>query len=433
MTRAALLLTAALVAGGSLHAQAVPEGSQADKVPQAYRRTPTVRIDPFRNVMVPHWGLVITGAGIAGNNSMSFREARALLFLADQDDLLVGDVLDVLNLIPAGQGFEVEGELEGGCYLGGPLGRHLSLGLSAQGRAYGVSTIDESAVALLREGNIARDSFPLGSTGGAAVGTQELGLHAVVRLGPFGGPDGMHLALGGGARLLKPAFYYQGSTSIDSRIVATGDSVGAVIGINVLATPDVDFALDLGNSVVGDFLVRFEWPASGISFEAMLANVGNVTVNNVERKSWTYQVNTTDVQEVLDSLDSDPLTDGIQFKSLDVLDTVDVSVDIPTIARFSVTAWANRILQLDASARLATSGQILDYPLEVELGTTWRLLRVVPLRVGLILGGRQEVGFTGGLGIETRNLLFQIAARSVGGFMQDAHGAAGMIELGFFF
>jgi hypothetical protein len=49
MTRAALLLTAALVAGGSLHAQAVPEGSQASKVPQAYRRTPTVRVDPFRN------------------------------------------------------------------------------------------------------------------------------------------------------------------------------------------------------------------------------------------------------------------------------------------------------------------------------------------------------------------------------------------------
>jgi len=433
MTRAALLLTAALVAGGSLHAQAVPEGSQGSKVPQAYRRTPTVRVDPFRNVMVPHWGLVITGAGIAGNNSMSFKEARALLYLADQDDVLVGDVLDVLNLVPAGQGFEVEGELEGGFYLGGPLGRHLSLGISAQGRGFAVSAIDESAVALLREGNVARDSFPLGSTGGAAIGTQELGLHAVVRLGPFGSPDGMHLALGGGARLLKPVFYYQGSTSIDSRIVATGDTVGAVIGIDVLATPDVEFALDLGNSVVGDFMVRFEWPSSGIAFEAMLANVGNVTVNNVERKSWNYAVATTDVQEVLDSLDSDPLTDGIQFKSLDVQDTVDVSVDIPTIARFSVSAWANRILQLDASARVATSGQILDYPLEVELGTTWRILRVIPLRVGLILGGRQEVGFTGGLGIETRNLLFQIAARSVGGFMQDAHGAAAMLELGFFF
>ena len=169
MTRATLLLSAALVAGGSLHAQAVPEGSQASNVPQAYRRTPTVRIDPFRNVMVPHWGLVITGAGIAGNNSMSFREARALLYLADQDDVLVGDVLDVLNLVPAGQGFEVEGELEGGFYLGGPLGRHLSLGLSAQGRSFAVSAIDEGAVALLREGNVARDSFPLGNTGGAAI------------------------------------------------------------------------------------------------------------------------------------------------------------------------------------------------------------------------------------------------------------------------
>jgi hypothetical protein len=429
-----LMAVAATLVCGELAAQAVPEDAQAAKVPMAYRRIPSVRVDPFRHLTIPHWGLVISGAGVASNNSMTFNDARALIFIADQDDLLVGDVLDALNKVPSGQGFEAGGELEGGLYLGGPFGRHFSLGVSAQGRSYGVSTLDEAAVALLREGNVARDSFPLGSTGAAAVGTEELGLHALVRFGPIGSADGLVLMLGGGARLLKPVFYYQGASSIDSRVIATGDSVAATVGIETLETPgDPDFALELGNSVVGDFMVRFEWPTSGLALEASVANVGSLSIDAVERRTWTYQVNSTRVQEVLDSLDSDPTTDGIQFRDLEIQDTVSTTVDIPTIWRFSGSAWANRILQLDASARLATSGQILEYPLEVELGTTWRLLRVVPLRVGLLLGGRQEVGFTAGLGIETRNLFFQVAARSAGGFIGDARGAAGLLQLGFFF
>jgi len=434
MRRALMLAAATTLICGDLAAQAVPEDAQAAQVPMAYRRIPSVRVDPFRHLTIPHWGLVIAGGGVAGNNSMTFNDARALIFIADQDDLLVGDVLDALNKVPSGQGFEAGGELEGGLYLGGPFGRRFSLGVSAQGRSYGVATLDEGAVALLREGNVARDSFPLGTTGAAAIGTQELGVHALVRLGPFGSPDGMVLMLAGGGRLLKPVFYYQGASNIDSRLLATGDSVAATIGLETYEIPgDPDFALELGNSVVGDFMVRFEWPTSGLAFEAMVANVGNVTVDNAERRTWSYQVNSTRVQEVLDSLDSDPTTDGIQFRDLEIQDTGSVDVDIPTIWRFSGSAWANRILQLDVSARLATSGQLLEYPLEVELGTTWRLLRVVPLRVGLLLGGRQEVGFTAGLGIETRNLFFQVAGRSVGGFVGDARGAAGMLQLGFFF
>jgi hypothetical protein len=434
MRRAILVAAAACLAAADLPAQAVPEGSQASKVPEAYRRTPQLRVDPFRHVMFPHWGLVISGGGIAGNNTVTFNDARALIYLADQDSLLVGDVMDALNLVPAGQGLQVDAELEGGVYLGGPLGRHLSVGLSLQGRGFGVSTVDEAAVALLRDGNAARQDFQLGDTRAVAISTQELGLHAVARFGPIGSPDGAVVSFGAGARLVKPIFYYAANTTIDSRVVVTGDSVAATVGVETFETPDVALEASLGKDLLGDFLLRVEWPTSGLALEAMVANVGNVTVDGVERRSWSYQVTTTSVKEVLDSLDSDPATDGVQFRDLTVVDPNDtIVVDLPTIVRFSASAWANRILQLDMSARLATSGQVLDYPLEVELGTTWRLLRVMPLRVGLILGGRQEVGFSAGLGIETRNMFFALAGRSVGGFVTDARGAAARLELGFFF
>jgi hypothetical protein len=256
----------------------------------------------------------------------------------------------------------------------------------------------------------------------------------VARFGPIGSPDGAVVSFGAGARLVKPIFYYAANTTIDSRVVVTGDSVAATVGVETFETPDVALEASLGKDLLGDFLLRVEWPTSGLALEAMVANVGNVTVDGVERRSWSYQVTTTSVKEVLDSLDSDPATDGVQFRDLTVVDPNDtIVVDLPTIVRFSASAWANRILQLDMSARLATSGQVLDYPLEVELGTTWRLLRVMPLRVGLILGGRQEVGFSAGLGIETRNMFFALAGRSVGGFVTDARGAAARLELGFFF
>jgi hypothetical protein len=434
MRRAAFLVSVMTLAAAQLAAQAVPEGSQAAKVPPAYRRTPQLRVDPFRHVMFPHWGLVISGGAIGGSNTLTFNDARAIIYLADQDSLLVGDVMDALNLVPAGQGLEAEAEAEGGVYLGGPIGGHFGIGLSLKGRGFGVSTVDEGAVALLREGNAARQDFPLGDSRGVAISTQELGLHAVARFGPIGSPDGMVVSVGAGARLVKPIFYYGVTTSIDSRVVVTGDSVAANIGVETFETPDVALEASLGKDILGDFLLRVEWPTSGLALEAMVANVGKVTVDGVERRSWSYQVSTTRVQEVLDSLDADPATDGVQFRDLTVVDPNDtIVVDLPTIVRLAASAWANRILQLDLSARLATSGQLLDYPLEVELGSTLRLIRVAPLRLGLILGGRQEVGFSAGLGVETRNMFFALAGRSVGGFVADARAAAARLELGFFF
>jgi hypothetical protein len=424
MRRLSIFLAVTLVFGGDLPAQAVPEDAQAGKVPMAYRRTPQFRVDPFRHAMIPHWGLVISGGGVAGNNTVSITDARAMWYLIDNDAELYGDALDMLAQVPDGEGFRMDAELEGGVYLGGPFGRHFSLGISAKARSYGIGKVDDGGVSLLRDGNTAQQTFDLGNTKGVALGTEELGGHAVVRLGPLASEDGVLLTLGGGVRLVKPVFYYAATTTIDSRLYVAGDSVGADVTINALSSTDVNFTeFDLGSDVVVDFMVRLEWPTSGIAIEAMFANFGSVTVESLEQRTKTFQVASTHVTEVLDSLETD----------FTVVDTVSVELKLPRIIRFAASAWANNILQLDVSGRLKTTGTVFEYPFEGELGTTWRFIRQLPLRVGLIVGGAQDIGFSGGIGLETRNLFLAVAGRTIGGFLTEGTGVAARLELGFFF
>jgi hypothetical protein len=424
MTRLSIVLAATLVFGGDLLAQAVPEDAQAAKVPMAYRRTPQLRVDPFRHVTIPHWGLVISGGGLVGNNTVTIADARAMWYLIDNDAELYGDALDLLSQVPDGEGFRMDAELEGGFYLGGPFGRHFSLGISAKARSYGIGNIDDGAVSLLRDGNVDQQNFAFGNTKGVALGTEELGGHAIVRLGPIASEDGVLLTLGGGVRLVKPVFYYAATTTIDSRMYVASDSMAADVRIDALASVDVDFMdISLGSDIAADFLVRLEWPTSGIALEAMFANIGTVTVENLERQTKTSQVESTNIKEVLDSLRT----------GFVVQDTTSVELKLPRIIRFAASAWANNILQLDVSARLKTTGTVFEYPFEGELGTTWRFIRQLPLRVGLIVGGAQDIGFSGGIGLETRNLFLTVAGRTVGGLLTEGTGGAARLELGFFF
>ena len=74
-----------------------------------------------------------------------------------------------------------------------------------------------------------------------------------------------------------------------------------------------------------------------------------------------------------------------------------------------------------------------ESPLIVDLGTTWRFVRSLPLRAGLILGGHQGLGYSAGIAIEGRNLFFQVAGQSLGGFFQKAKGAGARLDFGIFF
>ncbi len=428
MKRALLTLALLPLAAATLGAQAVPEGSQASKVQPAYRRTPTFRVDPFRHAMIPHWGFVFSGGATGENNTLNIADARAAIYLADKDSLLAGDVLDILGLIPDGKGLKGSALGEGGFYLGGPFGSHFSLGLSAQGRAYGGFQLDDNFVALLRDGNGARQDFSLGNSKGAALGTAEGGAHAVLRFGPLGSEDGVNLNVGLGARYLRPiAFARARSTIANGGVIrVTGDSVVANIGVELAHTPEpMDSTFKQGKaSMAGDFLVRLTWPTSGFALEAMVANVGNVTVHFVETERKNFRVATTNFQEVKDSLDV--------FDSTSVKDTTDLKIKLPRIVRFTASAWANRFLQLDVSATMPVHGDF-ESPLSVDLGTTWRFIRTIPLRAGLVLGGDQGIGFTGGLAIEGRNMFLQVMGQSLGGLFRNATGGGARFELGTFF
>ncbi|MBI3982486.1 MAG: hypothetical protein HY337_06210 [Gemmatimonadetes bacterium] len=426
MRRALVLVLTLGSNAASLAAQAVPERSQAARVEPAYRRTPTFRLDPFRHAMIPHWGFVVSAGAMGENNSVNFADARALIYLQDQDSLLPSDILNTINLVPEGRGLTGVAQGEGGFYLGGPFGGHFGFGLSARGRGYGAFHLDDNFVALIRDGTGSQPSFSLGSSRGTALATAEGGAHAVLRLGPLGSEDGVHLNLGFGGRYIKPVYFARAGSTVASgdEIRITNDSIIIDLEVEVAHTPEVDSTLNGKAGIATDFLLRLTWPTSGFALEAMVANIGKLTIHNVEVETRRLRVRTNSIEDVADSLDS--------FDSLAVTDTTDLRITLPRIVRFMASAWANRFLQVDLSATLPVKGDF-ESPLAVDVGTTWRLIRVLPLRAGVVLGGHQGVGFTGGFALEGRNSFLQVSGQSFGGFMRKATGVGGRFELGFFF
>lgn len=451
---AVVLVCAGMILSAEVFGQTIPEGSQASRIDIGYLRTPHFGVDPFRHAFNPRWGLVTSLGARGQNNAMNFKDAGALMFLSDEeknpDGLLYGDLLDLLGLIPRGSGLAVNAQAESGLYLGGPFGRRFSLGFTVQARAYGGANLDDDFVALLRDGNEARQDFTLGDSRFDVLASSEIGAHALIRTGPMGTVDGAYLTFGLGGRYVIPHFYARGASTIENGgvITVSGDSVAANVALekavaitgSIGGWGDFEFA-DLinrkGSGIATDFLVRIVWPTSGLSFEAMVANVGKITVRHVEHADWTYKVNTTVLSEVLDSLDAFPESlypdsTDIQFRDFAVRDTVDLDVTLPRLVRFTGSAWANRILQLDVSATLPVTGDFAA-PLTVDLGSTWRFSRTIPIRLGLVFGGNQGLGYTGGIAIEGRHFLMRVAGGSLGGFAKNATGLAGRFEWGFFF
>jgi hypothetical protein len=431
------VVTAAVLAFSAMDASAqlVPETSQASRVDLGYRRPSSFRVDPFRHVMIPHWGFVFSVGATGENSVLNLADIRALMFLDDETNgsqLLPGDILDVMGLIPEGKGVRVVSQGEGGFYLGGPFGRHFSLGLSAQARGYGTGFIADEATTLLRDGNLTQDLFDLAGSGGIGLGTAEIGAHTVLRFGPLGTEDGVHLALGIGGRLVRPGVFVQARPQPGSStaVRAGADSIIADLAFETFETPltDVDDFMDrVSNapmSVVGDFLIRLEWPTNGFSLEAMFANLGTVTVPGVERDTASLAVATSDPRR--------DLPDAFEAMDWANADILELEVKLPQIIRFSAGAWANAILQLDAVATMPVSGDF-ETPLTVDLGTTWRFVRHLPLRAGLILGGHQQVGFSGGFAVEARNVFFQVAGQSLGGLFRNAKGTGVRVDFGIFF
>lgn len=423
--RLLLLAGLALLPAGPLAAQAVPDGASALRVPDVYRRTPSHRLDPFAFTFTPHWGFVVSADGSAANNALDVSNAIDLVLVTRQNgssgQSRAANVMAAFGNVPPGAGVRGTGEAEGGVFLGGPITSHVHLGVSAGTRAYGGLRLDDSTVSLLSEGSAALPGFTQGASHGTALATVEAGAHAVVSLGPFGGRDGVHLALGFGGRFVRPAFYGRGD------VVLSNPPTGPGLSIEASRTPlssISDYVAGPGGAgVAADFLVRAEWPTNGFALEAMVANVGRVTVDGVENRALNLQIPTTQLDSVKARLDA---------ATFAVTDTTNVDVTLPRIVRFAASTWANRILQIDVAATLPVHGDF-EMPLTVEVGSTWRLVRAIPLRAGLLLGGLHGVGYTAGLAVESRVLYLDVSGESLGGLFSSAKGVGGHFALGFFF
>lgn len=424
--RVLLVFAVAAVQALPARSQTIPDGSQASKVQMAYRRTPTFRIDPFRHVQIPHWGFVGSIGVSAANNTLNASDAGALKLLNDSDSLAIGTLVDVLGLVPRGEGLTLFGQGEGAFYLGGPFGGRVGFGIQARGTGYGSAKVDDGLVSLVRDGNGTQTIFPIGGTKGIGLATAEGGAHAIIRLGPFGSADAVKLSLGFGARYVRPAAFYRMSfVGGTGTIRVSQDSISANMTVEQAMTRDpVGTLKDGAHGWAGDFLVRFEWPTSGLALEALVANVGSVNVAHVEVATANLNVSSPPLQRVLDAVDTLGFTPSNSDSTL--------RVTLPRIVRFTASAWANRILQIDMSTTLPVTGEF-ESPLAVDIGTTWRFLRTLPLRVGMSIGGTEGLGFSGGLAVEGRTMFFQLAGQSLGGFMKNAKGAGLRLEFGLFF
>ncbi len=413
----ALALAAPLAAQQVFAPPAPPPG-----VSLGYRRTPLIGLDPFQHVIVPHWGLVFGAAADAANNTANFQDLGAFILLGRHDSITPTDVVNALSLVPAGQGLQGLAAGTGGVYVGGPLSGRLALGLSAQARAYGSFLVDDSAIALLRDGNQTRQNFSVGQTHGTGLATAEAGAHLLLRLGAIGDQAGPRVIVGAGARYVKPLAYIHSGGALNSGgIRLTGDSIDANVAVALDKT--INPPSTRGSGIVTDYLVRLELPAQRLAIEAMLTGIGSVRIPQVEQELAQVNVATTDFRVVKDSIDN------ADFR---VQDTAAVTVKLPRQARFAVNYWALPIVQLDAAYTTKVTGEFAA-PAVLEAGATVRLLTWLPIRAGVVNEGDIGTGITGGVAIESRSFYFALSGASFGGAFKNAKGAGGRLELGFFF
>lgn len=435
-----LMAMLCLLTAFPLQGQAVPDDASARKVDAGYRRWPGVGVDPFRYPMIPRWGFVFSAGGTAANNALNFRDIGAVTFLTDRSAFQLGDAIDLFTLVPPGDGLRADGQADGLAYLGLSLGHALTVGVSAGVRSYNSLHVDEEAIRLLRDGNANSQEFSLGESNWTSLVTADAGVHGVIRFGPTGGPDGVHIMTGFGLRLVRPALLVQGRSSVagGGRFRVGPDSVSSNLGFEVFSTVDFDssgsYVFDqftdrlngqMGSgSLLADLLLRLEWPTSGVALEGMLLNVGSpLTLDRVSRRADTLLVQAASIDSLRVAYDS---------LNFDVRDSTSVTVTLPRIWRVGASAWANAVLQLDVAASGTLAGDVRN-ALAVDLGTTWRFLRHLPLRAGVILGGNQGIGYTGGVAIEARNFLLRVSGQTLGGLFETATGAGGRLDFGFFF
>ncbi len=126
------------------------------------------------------------------------------------------------------------------------------------------------------------------------------------------------------------------------------------------------------------------------------------------------------------------MKDSIDAAEFRVQDTTAVTVTLPRMLRLAASTWILPMIQLDAAYTAEVTGDFAT-PAILEAGATLRLLRWIPIRVGVVKMGDFGTGLTGGIGLETRVLYLDVTGASLGGQPKAATGGGARFEFGFFF
>jgi len=393
------------------------------RVEDLYRRIPLVGGDPFAALTEGRRSLSLSTHATGENNSLGLNDLGALLLLAERDSLRPTDALDALGLVPRGDGLTGYGTGEVRLRVGLPVSSRLTVGIGLQARGYGSFRIDDDAVALLRDGNATRSEFTLGRTRGDGLVTAEAGVHTVWRAAPPDDRSSPRLTLGAGVRYVEPLFYGRALSVLEDvdPILVSGDSVRAHITLSTARNSSVGAQ---GIGWLGDLMARLEWPSPGVAFEAMLQDLGRVSVDRLVLRSEEVDLATTRLDDVVDVVDS---------LSLTVRDTVTADVSPPALVGLTASVWSWAPVQFDGRLLVPVGGDFDRPPPIVELLATWRPLRRLPLRSGVRLGGRGGVGVRLGVGWEAARFYVRGSGVSTGGFAGEARGLAAELDLGLWF
>lgn len=417
-TTAAGALAVAFVVALAVSGPATAQEGEPDR----YRRSPLMGDDPFAHLLTSRRSIVISGRVGAANSALTLDDVGAITFLAERDRFRVTDALDGLGLVPRGEGLEGAGDGRASVRVGLPVGDSVVLGLGAGAASWASLRLDDDAVALLRDGNADRTEFGLGQTRGDVLLAAELGALAAWRAGRLLGRDGPQISFGGGLRWLRPLYYARSRSLVGGGRVRVGpDSVRARVAVATAETPSVE---PRGGGVLFDGLIRAEWPARSFAVEASVTGLGRVGMDGVLQRREEVDIATTRLDEVVDAFEE------LSFR---VRDTVSASVSPPADLHLTASSRALDDVQLDARLGVPLGGDFARPPPSLELLSTWRGIRRLPLRAGLRLGDHTEVAYRLGTGWEGRRFFARVSATSAGGLFGGARGLSGDVSLGVWF
>lgn len=367
------------------------------------------RNDPFQPLLRGGWSFThYLGVG-AENNTLGIGDVVALYYI--QDDFRPTDIFLVAGLVPAGEGIRFGTHDRTGITMTFPVGRYVTLGLLGGVRVLGSGQVPDDIAALIRDGNSGDEvTVNLTELGGEAFAYAEGGLSGVADVPLLPTPFGeLRLLAGAGARYVHSLSHvrmgFAGDTGEDSSTFVL-TRTGISTSLNMAAPLGEEFLSEGGGGIAVDIMAG---AALGEMAQLRLSvtDIGSADVTVAERGITSIVMNDVSFLELGSAADTVIATDTLPGEIR--------SVALPTTFRADATFRPIRMVGL--GVRLAVplnEGAPILEPL-YQAGVELRLLRPLPVRLGITGGGDFGTGLFAGFGLDTRAVGFDLEVGSAGG------------------